>query len=301
MDLYPRSDGASTGLGFPVDFVIEVSDDNTTWVPVTSRQGYARPGADAQEFAIAGRGGHYLRVTGTNLSTDPFGHYHMQLAKIEVYRATLTTGKTVDASSSYEAPPAWGHANATDGARTVTGGGSAGWSSLAGPADHKESISVDLGAPTTVHRVDLLPRGDHLDGSIGYPNAVTIETLHRRPALDHHRSRRHPQPGTTRPHLRIPRHLDPLHQGHRHRLRTRRTRQLPTPVRRNRSLVTQPAHHGARHTAPGPTRLPPPTTTPTTPGSPTDRPHTGQPPSTTLRHLVAKEAHLQQRLVQDQK
>ncbi|MET9626628.1 discoidin domain-containing protein [Lentzea sp. NPDC006480] len=175
VDLYPRSDGAATGTGFPRDFTIAVSDDGTNWTTAVTRTGYGRPGAGAQEFSLAGKSGRYLKVTGTSLSTDDNGHYRMQFAEIEAYGSNLATGKTVSSASSIEALPGWGRRNATDGIRVNTGNDAAGWSSGSGPAGRSESVTVDLAAPTAVNRVDLLPRTDQLDGRSGFPSDVIIE------------------------------------------------------------------------------------------------------------------------------
>ncbi|WP_103963640.1 glycoside hydrolase domain-containing protein [Nonomuraea solani] len=85
VDLFPRSDGANTGLGFPVDFTVQVSADGTSWSTVASRTNQPRPGAGAQTFSFPAVEARYVKVTGTKLGSDPLGAFHMQLAEIEAY------------------------------------------------------------------------------------------------------------------------------------------------------------------------------------------------------------------------
>ncbi|MGW2545792.1 discoidin domain-containing protein [Kitasatospora sp. NPDC001574] len=82
--LTPRTDGVNTGLGFPVDFTVQVSADNATWTTVASRTGYPRPGAVSQDFAFTPVTARYVRITGTRLSADQFGDHYLQLGEIGV-------------------------------------------------------------------------------------------------------------------------------------------------------------------------------------------------------------------------
>lgn len=87
VDLYPRNDGAQIGYGFPIDFTIQVSSDNVNWTTVVTRTSYALPGNSAQSFSFASQSARYVKVTGTNLRSNPNdnNHYRMQLAEIEIY------------------------------------------------------------------------------------------------------------------------------------------------------------------------------------------------------------------------
>ncbi|MFD0347018.1 discoidin domain-containing protein [Kitasatospora aburaviensis] len=40
VDLHPRADGGNAGMGFPVDFTVQVSTDNATWTTVADRKDY---------------------------------------------------------------------------------------------------------------------------------------------------------------------------------------------------------------------------------------------------------------------
>ncbi len=79
-----RTDGSNTGLGFPVDFTVQVSDDNAHWTTVAARTGFPRPGTAAQVFTFAPVTARYVKVDGTRLSADQFGAYHLQLGEIGV-------------------------------------------------------------------------------------------------------------------------------------------------------------------------------------------------------------------------
>jgi alpha-L-rhamnosidase len=85
--LYPRND-ADAGFGFPIDFTIQVSSDNTNWKTVVNQTNYPFPGAEAQMFSFSEEGARYVRVHGTNLRPNPNDGnlYRMQLAEIEIYK-----------------------------------------------------------------------------------------------------------------------------------------------------------------------------------------------------------------------
>ena len=82
--LYPRDDGANTGLGFPSAFTIQTSPDGSTWTTATTQANHPRPGAGGQSFGFAATTARYVRVTGTALTADQFGVYYMQLAGMSI-------------------------------------------------------------------------------------------------------------------------------------------------------------------------------------------------------------------------
>jgi alpha-L-rhamnosidase len=86
-DLYPRNDGSNTGYGFPIDFTIKVSTDNTNWTTVVTRTGYALPGGTVQSFTFTSQSARYVKIEGTSLRQNPSENnwYRMQLAEMEVY------------------------------------------------------------------------------------------------------------------------------------------------------------------------------------------------------------------------
>ncbi|MFI6318928.1 discoidin domain-containing protein [Nonomuraea sp. NPDC050556] len=176
VDLYPRNDGASTGLGFPIDFTVQVSADGSTWTTVASPTGYARPSADPQTFGFAPVNARYVKVTGTNLRPDSFGHYHMQFAEIETVGGDQALGRTVTSSSSVEYPAeSWLRSNATDGVRLSQLWYSMGFSSALASSQHTEWVQVDLGGPSRVGKVVLWPRSDGASTGQGFPVDFTIQ------------------------------------------------------------------------------------------------------------------------------
>ncbi|MFF2659034.1 discoidin domain-containing protein [Kitasatospora sp. NPDC058032] len=174
LDLFGRADGANTGLGFPVDFTIEVSTDKNTWTTVADRHDYPRPDASAQVFGFAPADVRYVKVTGTRLRTDPRGNYHMQLAEVEAAGDNLAANRPVTTSSSVEAS-GWGRAAATDGVLNSAAGYSMGWSSLKSPtATADESLTVDLQGASRIEQVRLTPRTDGANTGLGFPVDFTI-------------------------------------------------------------------------------------------------------------------------------
>ncbi|MEV4060681.1 discoidin domain-containing protein [Nonomuraea dietziae] len=175
VDLHPRSDGPNTGLGFPVDFTVQVSADGSSWTTVATRTGYPRPGAGAQTFPFPTASVRHIRVTGTNLRPDQHGNHHMQLAEIEAVGGNLAAGRPVTASSSVEyTDEGWLRTNLTDGARSALWY-SMGWSSLPGTAGRTEWAAVDLGGPSLVSRVDLHARSDGPNTGSGFPVDFTVQ------------------------------------------------------------------------------------------------------------------------------
>ncbi|MFF5207690.1 discoidin domain-containing protein [Streptosporangium sp. NPDC000396] len=176
VDLYPRNDGGNTGLGFPVDFTIQVSADGSSWTTVASRTGYPRPNAEVQTFPFTPVKARYVKVTGTKLSTDNLGHYHMQFAEIETSGGNLALGRTVTSSSSVEYPAeSWLRVNATDGGHLSQLWYSMGFSSALSTVQHPEWVTVDLAGPSRVGKVVLWPRSDGGNTGNGFPVDFTIQ------------------------------------------------------------------------------------------------------------------------------
>ena len=90
VDLYPANDTGETGDGFPVDFRIQVSEDEVVWADVVIKTEYEKSEDYAQSFSFTPVNARYVRITGTNLpviGTDTL----MRLAEIEVYGVTPDT------------------------------------------------------------------------------------------------------------------------------------------------------------------------------------------------------------------
>jgi hypothetical protein len=86
INLYPRNDTGNVGYGFPINFTIATSTDGTTWTTQVSKTGYALPGS-VQMFTFPNQTTRYVRVTGTNLRSNPndANRYRMQFAEITIY------------------------------------------------------------------------------------------------------------------------------------------------------------------------------------------------------------------------
>lgn len=177
VDLYPRSDGANAGAGFPIDFTVQVSADGSTWSTVATRQNYAKPAAVAQTFPFAVQNVRYVKVVGSKLSQDSFGAYRMQFAELEVAGGNLAAGRPVTASSSSEfTAEGWLRSNLTDGSRQSRLWNTMGWTSESVAAGSSQYARVDLGGPSLVSQVSLYARSDGGTTGNGFPIDFTIET-----------------------------------------------------------------------------------------------------------------------------
>ncbi|NJI58938.1 discoidin domain-containing protein [Microbacterium oxydans] len=90
--LTPRMD--TPGEGFPLDFVVEVSKNGTSWTGVVNRVAVPQPTA-AVEYGFGRQPARYVRVRGTKLRPLAIeaNHYRLQLSEIEVYhRVVLSPG-----------------------------------------------------------------------------------------------------------------------------------------------------------------------------------------------------------------
>lgn len=85
VDLYPRNDASHIGDSFPINFTIQVSNDNVNWTTKYTAVNYPKPGNTLQSFTFTPQSARYVKITGTNLRTVDSGSYRMQFAEIEVY------------------------------------------------------------------------------------------------------------------------------------------------------------------------------------------------------------------------
>jgi hypothetical protein len=175
VDLYPRTDGANLGYGFPVNFTIDVSTDNTTWTTVVSRTGYALP-TGVQKFNFGFQNARYVRVAGSSLRRNPNDGnlYRMQLAEARIYGGYASIGAAVAASSDMQNAD-WNAAMSIDGKRSALPA-SMGWSSTVSASTFTEWLTLDLGASKFVGEVNLYPRDDGVNAGYGYPTDFTIAT-----------------------------------------------------------------------------------------------------------------------------
>lgn len=84
--LYPRGDAPYTGNGYPVDFTIDVSSDNTNWTTAVKVVNCAKPiTGDPIAYTFSPRTARYIRVNATNLSQQTDGKYTCVIAEFEAY------------------------------------------------------------------------------------------------------------------------------------------------------------------------------------------------------------------------
>ncbi|MFI5732315.1 discoidin domain-containing protein [Kribbella sp. NPDC051587] len=176
VDLYPRADGTNVGIGFPVDYDVQVSADGASWTTVASRVNQPRPtGVQSVDFAT--QNVRYVQVVGKKLAQDPFGAYRMQFAEVEVAGGNLAAGRPVSSSTSSEfVNEGWLRANLTDGARQSRLWNSMGWTSESVAANSPQWVRVDLGAPSRISKVDLYARSDGSSTGSGFPVDYVVET-----------------------------------------------------------------------------------------------------------------------------
>ncbi len=169
------ADGANTGLGFPVDFTVQVSADDDAWTSVAGRKDCLRSAVSAQSFAFPAVDVRYVRVIGTKLRIDPHGNHHMQLAEIETVGGNLAVNRPVRSSSSLESA-GWRRAAATDGVLNSALGYSMGWTSAKSPtATANEWLAVDLQSADVISQVQLVPRTDGANTGLGFPVDFTVQ------------------------------------------------------------------------------------------------------------------------------
>jgi hypothetical protein len=127
------ADDSLAGAGFPSDFSIDLSTDNSTWTTVASRTAYPAPYIVAQRFGISPGTARYVRITGTQLRPVS-GEYRMQFAEVAVYEASA------DASGGDAGGAAGGVAGDAGGAAGGVAGGAGGVGGGAGSADGSRGV-----------------------------------------------------------------------------------------------------------------------------------------------------------------
>ncbi len=178
VDLYPRNDIGHEGQGFPLNFTIQVSPDDTNWTTVVTETSPTSPTPTpsplrvVQRYSFTGQNARYIKVEGTSLRQNPSdsNQYRMQIKEMEVYGGSKALNKAVTASSSIETG-GWFMDNAVDGLRSGSG-----WSSnnTLG-SNHTEWITVDMGASQSISKVDVYPRNDAGNIGQGFPVDFTIQ------------------------------------------------------------------------------------------------------------------------------
>lgn len=194
--LYPRTSGMydpSTVFCFPVNYTVEVSDDNSSWTAVatvaggTVPQNIYQPAAGSLAEAVRGR---YLRFTFTAInSIDDYQNSHVQLSELAVCytggdgkltNLALGAGLTVSSNNG----GTWDKKYLNDG--IVPGTTAAcGWSSVklgvgtsaTDPVALPTAVTVtlDLGAETAFNQWKLYPRNHDMTVARMFPIDYTVQ------------------------------------------------------------------------------------------------------------------------------
>ena len=107
VDLYPRDDPSSVGVGFPTAFTIATSTDDSTWTTEATEADYPTPGDSPQRFSFPTANARYIKVTATALTDDSFGNYYLQLKQIAAYNS-VSPGRYPAANSPQIIPAVTG-------------------------------------------------------------------------------------------------------------------------------------------------------------------------------------------------
>ncbi len=101
MLIFPRNDPAdmaASGVGFPRDFKIQVSNDAKTWKTVITRTDYPAAGKKVdtrvQRFSFLKQQARYIKLDMTRFNITEGSSHRAQLAEIEVYDLATALGKT---------------------------------------------------------------------------------------------------------------------------------------------------------------------------------------------------------------
>lgn len=88
------TDGEMMGYGFPVDFKIQVSDDNQNWTTVREEKDYPVKAFGPLDFGFDATNARYVRLLAEKLRTKPSdaNSYRLQLAEMEVYDLSESAG-----------------------------------------------------------------------------------------------------------------------------------------------------------------------------------------------------------------
>lgn len=89
--LFLENDGIHDGYCFPIDFNIQVSTDGANWTTVVTKTNYPFINT-AQSFTFTPTSARYVKVTGTNLRSNPYdsNYYRMNFAELEIYQQVIS-------------------------------------------------------------------------------------------------------------------------------------------------------------------------------------------------------------------
>ncbi len=186
--VFPRSDNEYAN-NFPVNYVLQASDDGETWTDIVTVTDQATPAAPVCfdldtavttrniRIYVTKRGGTMVQLSELALfgTADRYDLSAWQPAGTE----NAALNKVVSVSSDYVAPEGiWGSMLLTDGyVRGVVGyGGANGWTTTPSEgtsADKVAYASIDLGLTYELGRLVIFPRSD--DGKYGYAFPVDYQ------------------------------------------------------------------------------------------------------------------------------
>lgn len=81
-----RSKDGIVGEGFPVDFSIQLSSNNSDWITVYNVENYLRPTSACNVFKFSSQKARFIKVVSTKNRKMSNNQYRMALAEIEVYQ-----------------------------------------------------------------------------------------------------------------------------------------------------------------------------------------------------------------------
>lgn len=215
--LYPCHDdyaGIGAGFGFPRQFVIECSMDESfadrVMVVDERERDVPNPGLSPVKYALPDTRARFIRMTATRLA-ERQGDYIFALAELEIFNddgVHISRSASVSASQSTEAPVRWARTNLTDGlfpeaqdptaSATLLGlksGKSELLKSLRSPDWQSRMSRVQARLQSAQHQLTQLPPGSmvyaaatHFDPQGGFqPTKGTpreVHVLHRGNILD---------------------------------------------------------------------------------------------------------------------
>lgn len=89
--LWPRQDATATGACFPVDYIVQVSDDGNNWTTIITESNQVNVGIAEHLFDFSTpKAGRYIKFTCTKRAADNNGFNLVQLAEFAVYGKAYT-------------------------------------------------------------------------------------------------------------------------------------------------------------------------------------------------------------------
>lgn len=196
VDLYPANGDSTSGMFFPKDFSIQVSQDGKNWTTEASYKDYAVTAQQTPSIRFKETEARYVRVEVTGMKKI-FNMEKAEISEVEVYDdngnialpqtppSISTEGKDlalkepVETSSSFEAPTAgWSSSYLVDGQKGA-GAATNGWTSNV--RQHttspyaEEWAEVFLGETYSLNKIVVYPRPTADNGGTGFPEDYKIE------------------------------------------------------------------------------------------------------------------------------